>query len=447
MVCGWKMAKIEIQDLLLLRVREEITNSGDFIHLDNLHSAPVPRLVLQQMKDALDLEHLMGREEIRRSYPNLVENIYRSIGKLINSDNPREDIAIVESGIGAWATILTSVPLNKGDIILLTKVESGSNYLNILHYARCMGADVMYVPSEPNGSISLVAFKSMLESLSNIRIVCLTWIPSNGATPNDISECSNIMSAYPTVLYLIDASQAVGHQHIDVTQLRCHFLTGSGNHYLRSPHGVDFLYISPGIIPLLREPSTLNLSSGDFTDLQSYTIASSARRYQILPSNYTLLIGFQASLEYYLSLSSASLSPSSPSTSSSENSSPPPSFYPRWSLARLSLLGNLLLSSFNELQTLSQDRDSHCRELIIWNSSAVSGILCFTINGLSCQQIRDIFRTRNIFVSICRHPESTYLDALERRLPDRVRISIHYFNTEIEIFILCDVIKELIFEE
>jgi cysteine desulfurase / selenocysteine lyase len=431
----------KIQDLLLLRVREEITNSGDYIHVDNVNSSPIPKIVLQKMKETLDIEHTMGREELVRVHSNLIENIYQLLGKLINSCNSREEIAIVESGIGAWSTIFTSVPLTNGDIILLTKVESGSNYLNILHYARHMGANVMYIPSEPNGSISLVAFKSMLESLPNIRIVCLTWIPSNGATPSNIYECSSIMSAYPTVLYLIDANQAVGHQHIDVTQLRCHLLTGSSNHFLRSPHGIDFLYISPGIIPLLREPSILNLGSGAFTDLQSYTLASSARRYQILPSNYTLLLGFQASLEYYLSLSSTStLSiPSSPTETQ-------PSFYPRWSLSRLSILGGLLVSSFLELQTLSQDQYSHCRELIIWNSSSVSGILCFTINGLSCQRIREILRSRNIFVSICRHPESTYLDCIERRLPDRVRISIHYFNTELEIFILCDVIKELIFE-
>jgi cysteine desulfurase / selenocysteine lyase len=441
-MCGFGFGMAKIQDPMLLQVRGEISSSGDYIHLDNINSSPMPKVVLDIMKNGLDLEHLLGSSnggmtEMEFGHSNLINNIYQLLGKLVNSSNPRDEIAIIESGTRAWSVALTSIPLTPGDIVLLTKFESGCNYLNTLHYTRRMGADVMYIPSDNNGKISLIALKSMLESIPKIRIVCVTWIPSNGASPNDIYECGKILSSYPNVVYLLDGNLAVGHQPIDVCTLQCHLFTGSSNHYLRSPHGIDFLYISPKIISVLCEPAYLNLSCGSFIDLQSYTLAPSALRYQILPSNSNLLIGFEASLQYYLSLTSP---PSDP------DPEPPPNLL-GWPHARLSILGNLLVSSFLELQTLSQDQDSHCRELIIWNSSPVSGILCFTINGISCHHIRDILRSRNIFLSLCRHPEDTYLDALERRLPDRLRVSLHYFNTEIEIFILCDLLKELIFEE
>lgn len=442
------------QDPVLLGVRGEMSSSGDYIHLDNINSSPMPKLVLHKMKSGLDLEHLMGsslmssapggvgsmtsREFIQSNH--LMKSIYQLLGKLINSSNPQDEIAIIESGTCAWSVALTSIPLVPGDIILLTKFESGCNYLNCLHYTRRMGAEMMYIPSDSNGKISLVALKSMLESIPKIRVVCLTWIPSNGASPSDVSECGKLLSSYPHVVYLLDGNHAVGHQPIDISSLHCHLFTGSSNHYLRSPHGIDFLYISPRILSVLCEPSYLNLSCGSFIDLQSYTLAPTALRYQILPLNYNLLIGFEASLEYYLSLSAPSCDPDT------EASVGQPDLV-GWSQTRLAVLGNLLVSSFLELETLSQDPDSHCRELIIWNSSPASGILCFTINGLSCHHIRDILRSRNIFISICRHPEDTYLDALERRLPDRLRVSVHYFNTEIEIFILCDLLKELIFEQ
>lgn len=397
------------------------------------------------MKNALDIEHIMGYNEIELLHMNIRQNILKLIGKLINSSNPEKEIAIIEGGIGAWSSILPCIPLQPRDIILVTKIESGSNYFNILHYARRIEADIMYIPSESNGSISLVALKSMLESLPNVRIVCLPWIPSNGASSVDMYECGKILACYSHIIFIIDANQAVGQQHIDVAQLHCHLLTGTSNHYLRSPHGVEFLYISPHIVSYLSKPTAVNLSSGKFTDLQSNELYPDARQYQVFSTNYNLLIGFEAALEYYFSLIPAQDSAfSSSSESFDEDQS---LFVSNWCLTRFDMLGKLLVNSFSELQTLSQDRDSHCRELIIWNSSAVSGILCFTINGISSQRIREILRSRNIFVSICKHPESAYIDAVERRLPDRIRISIHYFNTEIEIFIVCDIIKELLFEE
>jgi cysteine desulfurase / selenocysteine lyase len=434
-------------DPLLLQVRGEISSSGDYIHLDNLNSSPIPKFVLHKMKNSLDLEHLTGSSSETESFHSqVIEKIYKLLGKLINSSNPREDIAIIASGTRAWSIALTAIPLGPGEIVLLTKLESGCNYLNILHYTRRVGADVMYLPSDNNGNISFVALKAILESNPKIRIVCLTWIPSNGASPNDIYECGKILSSFPNVIYLLDGNQAVGHQPIDVSTLHCHLFTGSSNHYLRSPHGIDFLYISPSILPVLFEPLHLNLTCGSFIDLQSYTLAPSALRFQILPSNFNLLIGFEASLEYYFSLSSPPPLDADAQAAEAETVPQVPGLVD-WPLARLSLLGNLLVSSFRELQSLSQDQESHCRELIIWNSSPITGILCFTINGISCPRVIDILRSRNIFVSLCRHPEDTYLDALERRLPDRLRVSVHYFNTEIEIFILCDLLKELLFEE
>lgn len=132
---------------------------------------------------------------------------------------------------------------------------------------------------------------------------------------------------------------------------------------------------------------------------------------------------------------------------------------PEWCTGRLRSLHHYLLHSFHQLQQTSSNDDSNCREIVIWNHPSAptiaeaeseredgTGIICFTINGIGSKIVQDVLRNRNIFVSVC-SAESTFIDSLERRLPDRVRVSIHYFNTEIEIFILCEVIKELIFED
>jgi cysteine desulfurase/selenocysteine lyase len=60
------------------------------------------------------------------------------------------------------------------------------------------------------------------------------------------------------------------------------------------------------------------------------------------------------------------------------------------------------------------------------------GIVSFTIAGREPDQVQATLRQQHINVSVS-GPSSTLLDALARKLPDLLRASVHYYNSETEI--------------
>ena len=60
------------------------------------------------------------------------------------------------------------------------------------------------------------------------------------------------------------------------------------------------------------------------------------------------------------------------------------------------------------------------------------GIVTFTVSGLKAEELVRRMRTEQINLSVST-PDSTPIDAARRGLPDLVRASVHYFNTDDEL--------------
>ena len=67
-----------------------------------------------------------------------------------------------------------------------------------------------------------------------------------------------------------------------------------------------------------------------------------------------------------------------------------------------------------------------------WMNTTPCGIVSFTVEGKAARDIVVALRERRIHCSAST-PSSTLLDAQARRLPDLVRASVHYYNTEAEV--------------
>ena len=66
------------------------------------------------------------------------------------------------------------------------------------------------------------------------RMIGLTWIPTSGGLVNPAAEVGAV-ARDADVLYLLDATQAVGQLPIDVDALGCDLLTGTGRKFLARP--------------------------------------------------------------------------------------------------------------------------------------------------------------------------------------------------------------------
>jgi cysteine desulfurase/selenocysteine lyase len=67
------------------------------------------------------------------------------------------------------------------------------------------------------------------------------------------------------------------------------------------------------------------------------------------------------------------------------------------------------------------------------------GIVSFTVAGSNADEVQRLLAKARINVSVSR-VSSTRLDMEARHLPDLVRASVHYYNTEEEIERFCTVL-------
>lgn len=445
-------------DAKVLRLREDMTDVGAYCHFNNAGASPMPRCALDASKTVLDAEHLLGGYEAQSVYSKDINGLYHSIGRLLNEKEPSVEIALVDSATTAWIKAFYSVPLKNGDVILISKVEYAANVVAILQRCKRHGASIVYLPSDEYGCVCLIALESILRSTSAVKIVCITWIPTNGGVVNDAASVGRIVSTCgDRIIYLLDACQAVGHIPVDVQAIKCHMLTGTGRKYLRGPRGTGFLYVSEKTLEILGEPITIDHFAAPWVQLEKYDVASTARRFEQWEKNISGLVGLGVAIDYYLdpmivgaqwadtrirNLSAklrASLlqlnSIDIPGTAGEDFSKPRSSRLPGI-LHFFSSLGEHEIDKSLPNITLHDLGDSML-------PSTRSGIVSFSVNGVDAVSVKSVLREHNIFVSVS-SPSSTLIDASDRSLPELVRASVHYFNTELEIFLFCNVIKDLI---
>jgi selenocysteine lyase/cysteine desulfurase len=83
----------------------------------------------------------------------------------------------------------------------------------------------------------------------------------------------------------------------------------------------------------------------------------------------------------------------------------------------------------------------------VYDTGAVQGgITTFAADTLGAEAIQERLRARSMHTSVS-PPSSTRLDAEARALPDLVRASVHYYNTEVEIDRFADAVDAIVREE
>ncbi|MEO0565804.1 MAG: aminotransferase class V-fold PLP-dependent enzyme, partial [Chloroflexota bacterium] len=233
--------------------RQDTPGCEHVLHLNNAGSSLMPKVVRDRFVEHIDCEFLLGGYEAAHEAADVHAAVYASIATLINA-RP-DEIALMTSATHAWVQAFYAIPFQPGDKILTVRAEYAANYVAFLHVAQQHDVEIVVIPSEATGQVSLDALEAAIDD--RVKLIAMTHIPTNGGLVNPAQAVGAIARAHG-ILYLLDACQSVGQMPIDVAAIGCDILSATGRKYLRAPRGTGFLYVRRDLIPQLTPP-TLDL--------------------------------------------------------------------------------------------------------------------------------------------------------------------------------------------
>ena len=376
--------------------------TGHVNHLNNAGASLATQPVLDAIAAYLQREATIGGYEAEHEAQAALESVYAGVATMIGAD--RNEIALVESSTAAWTTAFTSIRFERGDRILTGRTEYVSNALNLLLAAERDGVEVVVVPDDEHGQISVDALRDAIDERT--KLIAITHVPTSGGLVNPAAAVGRVANE-AGVLYLLDACQSVGQRPIDVDALGCDMLSATGRKFLRAPRGTGFLYVRDTALDRL-QPMLLDSHSGRWTGPRTYEMEAGARRFEEFESSRATRIGLGVAVDHALALGLDAIA------------------------ARTSGLADQLRAMLVSVPGVEVHDKGEDR----------CGIVTFSVAGVGAGDVQRALAARSINTSVT-GPHFSQFDFPARGLGLLVRASPHYYNTEDELAQLIDVVSAL----
>jgi cysteine desulfurase / selenocysteine lyase len=382
------------------RARRETPGCAHVVHLDNAGSSLPPKPVLDAVIGHLELEGRVGGYEAHARNEQAVERFYGAAAQLVGAR--ASEIAFCSSATRAWDMAFYSFPFGRGDRILTSVADYISNYIAYLQVAERTGAEIVTVPNDEYGQVSVEALRELVDE--RVKLVAITHVPTNSGLVNPVAEIGAI-TREAEIPYLVDACQSAGQMPLDVDAIGCDALAATGRKFLRGPRGTGFLYVRESLLERL-EPPLLDMRAADWVAPDRYRLRPDGRRFEEWEQNYAGKVGLARAIDYALA----------------------------W---RIEAIWERVHDQAERLRTLL----GRVEGVTIHDPGALRcGIVTFAVAGSSAEEVEQALARRRINVTVS-HTSSAVIDALERRLPDLVRASVHYFNTDEELEQAADCVR------
>ncbi len=377
----------------IAQVRRDTPGCQEVIHFNNAGASLMPKSVLYTVIQHLQREALTGGYEAKEEANERLDQVYKAIAAFIGAQ-PQE-IAIVENATRAFDMAFHAIPLKAGDVILTTTTDYTSNYLAYLRVQETTGVVIRRIPNTPTGQLSVSELQKMIDART--RLISFAHMPTNSGQVQP-AEAVGKIAREANILYLLDATQSVGHYPIDVSKIGCHILATTSRKYLRGPRGVGFLYVAEPILEQLTPPF-IDLHAAALTSAETYAWRTDARKFENWESNISTTLGLGAAVQYAAALGIEKI----------------------WK--RVSSLAAILRQTLQTLPGVT----------IYDRGEVLGGIVSLTVKGWEAEEIKTRLRTQNINVSVSTRSGAWVDMEEEKKVRAVIRASVHYYNTEEEI--------------
>lgn len=392
------LARVDVE-----RARADTSGVDHRVHVNNAGASPPPDVVLAATLDYLRTEARDGGYETAVSRLEDLDRVYREAATMLNcSEN---EVAFQQNASQAWWAGFNAVPLVAGDRILATTAEYVSSGI-AMNRAIDRGVVVDLIPDDEHGQTSVDALVDMLDE--RVKLVCATHVPTSGGLVNPVERIGATVKQGSDAIFLVDVCQSFGQLPIDVESMHADFAAMTGRKFCRAPRGTGLLYQRDGLSGL-NAPAVSDGWGNDWTAPWNVAPKADARVHELFEYSFAAKVGFGVALGYA-------------NTVGLENIA-----------ARVGALASLLRAQLGSIDGV----------LVTDRGERKSGIVTFTVAGLSPETVKDHLTERSINSSLAKAVASQF-DMAERGPDGFVRVSVHYFNTTDELDRVCAAVAELV---
>ena len=370
--------------------------SSDKIYLNNASVSLMPTQSIEAMKEFLITYNSIGPDS-KDSEPFVTEklqNVRKTIAKIISCQP--DEVILTQSttdGINFVANGLT-FDNNSNIIIRGMTHEHHSNFYPWIKLKEKIS--IQNLPIDDNGFFRLDDLESLVNQ--NTKLIALSHALYNTGSILPVEEIGKILD--DKVPFFIDSAQTIGCiGDIDVSKIRCDFMSFNGSKWLCGPMGTGLFYCNRKSSELL-EPKTIGGESAIIYDDSKLAFKELPDKFQTGFRNYVGIVGLASSANYMLNLGM-----------------------------------NNIHEKNQHLSNLFREELSKIPNVILYgpdDQNVRTSIVSFNIKGFDSQEVVDKLEKQNIILAV--------REIMDQKI---IRASPHFFNTESQMLQVIDAIKKL----
>jgi len=369
---------------------------SDKIYLNNASVSLMPLQSIEAMKEFLISYNSIGPDS-KDSEPFITEklrNIRKIIAKIISCQP--DEVVLTQSTTDGINIVANGLSFNDKSNIIIRGMghEHHSNF-----YPWIKLKDKILIknlPIDENGFFKLDDLEFLIDD--NTKLVALSHALYNTGSILPVKEIGKILE--DKIPFFIDSAQTIGCiGEIDVSKIKCNFMSFNGSKWLCGPMGTGLFYCNRKSSELL-EPMTIGGESAIIYDDSNLAFKELPEKFQTGFRNYAGIVGLESSIRY---------------------------------LVKFGM--NNIHKKNQYLSNLFREELLKIPNIILYgpeNPNDRTSIVSFNIKGLDSQKIVDKLEKQNIILAV--------REIMEKKI---VRASPHFFNTESEILQVIDAIKKL----
>jgi len=265
---------------------------GTFTHLNAAGAGLMPASVVAAIKSHLDIEARRGVHWAAADARGAIEETRALAARLIGVTPTH--LAFGEQASRLWALAFASMPLRRGDRILIARNDWGGNILNAVRRAAAVGADVVRLPMTAAGRIDIEQAAALVDERT--VAICASAVASSSGMRQPV-EALGAISRPDACLYFVDGAQAIGQFELTLPGASADIMVAPGRKWLRGGRGQAMMALSDRALRRLAQLVIVDQSAGTWCRDDSFLSREDARRFEAWEFSAAGRLGLRASFQ------------------------------------------------------------------------------------------------------------------------------------------------------